>query len=89
MKKYTFAIDGHNDTYYSVYDIDKYFRRAIYQEDVRQTISYVKAEIRMREIIFKNNEMKRRKKVAEMEHVLKILSRCSDKFPEIQKELFD
>jgi len=88
MKKYTFDIDGHEDEYYRAFDVKRLFAGPIYSEDVKLAIRYVKAEIEMRRIVFKNDTVKCRQKVAEMEHVLKVLSRFSDRFPELQKEMF-
>jgi len=89
MKKYTFEIDGHEDEYYCAFDVKRLFAGPIYSEDVKLAIKYVKAEIEMRRIVFKNDTVKCRQKVAEMEHVLKVLSRFSDRFPEMQKEMFE
>ena len=88
MKKYVFAIDGHEDEYFRVFDVQKMFHEPVYREDVRAAIAAVKKEIHMREQVFKNDSIRRRQKVAEMEHVLRILSRCSDRFPEVQREMF-
>jgi len=89
VKKYTFTVDGHEDDYFRVFDVKRLFAGLIYREDVRRAVEYVKAEIAMRRIVFRNDTVKCRQKVAEMEHVLKVLSRYSDRFPEMQKEIFE
>jgi len=35
MTKYTFAIDGHEDEYYRVFDVKRLFAGPIYSEDVK------------------------------------------------------
>ena len=79
---------GRKEKFYLASEIREYFGRPIYQEDVRQAMRTVKAETSMREQVFKADAMKCRRKVAEMEQVLHVLSRFSDRFPELQREFF-
>jgi hypothetical protein len=87
-KSYEFEIDGHIDKYLREEDVRQFFLKPIYREDVLQAMQYIKGEIRMRQIVYKNNRAKRDQKVKEMELPLRILYRCSDRFPELQKEMF-
>ena len=89
MKTYTFEIDGHSDEYYRVFDVKEHFLKPIYRSDVLQAIKKIKQEIKMRAEVFKNDSIKRDCKVKEMELVLRILTRCSNQFPELQKEMFE
>jgi len=89
VKKYTFTVDGHEDDYYRMFDVKQAFVGPIYREDVRRAIKYVKAEIAMRRIVFRNDTVKCRRKVGAMDQVLKVLGRCSDRFPEMRKEMFE
>ena len=88
MKVYTFEIDGHADDYFLKRDVQQFFLKPIYRSDVKQAIENVKKEIAMRRHVFRDDTMKRECKVKEMELVLRILTRCTDKFPELQKEMF-
>jgi hypothetical protein len=88
MKTYTFEIDGHPDEYYLARDVRQFFKQPIYSEDVKEAIADVKEEINSRNIVFKNDTPKRKREVGKMELVLRILCRCSEKFPELQKEMF-
>jgi len=88
MKIYTFEIDGHEDEYYRVLDVKEHFLKPIYRSDVLQAIKYVKQEMKMRTQVFKDDTIKRDRKMKEMELVLQILTRCSDKFPELQRKMF-
>jgi len=89
MTKYTFAIDGHEDEYYRAFDVKRLFAGPIYSEDVKLAMRVVKDEREMRMLVFKNDAVKRRRKVGAMDQVLKVLGRCSDRFPEMQKEIFE
>jgi hypothetical protein len=88
MKTYTFEIDGHSDEYYLARDVQQFFKQPIYSEKVKEAIADVKEEINSRNIVFKNDTPKRKREVGKMELVLRILCRCSEKFPELQKEMF-
>lgn len=87
MDVYEFEMHGGKKVpFYLVEDVRHYFGKGIYNEDVRRAMSTIKAEIRMRQQVFARDRVKRDRKVAEMEQVLRVLSRFSDKFPELQKE---
>ena len=89
MKTYEFTDEhGHTDTYFRTFDVKEHFQKPIYKPDVMKAIKYVKAEIHMRREVFKDDKVKRDRKVKEMELVLRILTRCSGQFPELQKEMF-
>jgi hypothetical protein len=89
LKLYTFEIDGHEDNYYRVLDVKEHFLKPIYRSDVLQAIKYVKQEMKMRSQVFKDDTIKRDRKMKEMELVLQVLTRCSDKYPDLQKQMFE
>lgn len=66
-----------------------YFRKLMYAEDVRVAIHYCNQERKMRERVFANDTARRERKVAEIDHILKILTRCATNFESVQKEMFD
>ena len=88
MKTYEFEIDGHTDIYFRVFDVKEFFLKPIYKEDVKNAIEAIKAEIVMRKQVFKGDKIKCDRKVKEMELPLRVLTRCSGQFPELQKEMF-
>lgn len=89
MKTYIFSIDGHEDKYYLASDVRGFFKQLMYTEDVRVAIHYINEEKKMRERVFAKDSIRREQKAEEMDHVLKILTRCATNFPSVQKEMFD
>ena len=89
MKPYEFTDEhGHTDTYLRAFDVKEFFLKPIYKPDVMKAIKYVKAELVTLKWVFKDDKVKCDRETKKKELILRILTRCSGQFPELQKEMF-
>ena len=58
------------------------------RSDIEKAKKICKEELKMRDIVFKNDWVKRKKKMAEMQYVIDTLDKCEKLLPEEQKLLF-
>jgi len=89
VKPYIFEVNGIPTKFYTVQDVKEFFQRPIYRSDVLQAIEHVKTEMKWRSHVFKDDKAKRDRKMQEMELVLRVLTRCTDKYPELQQKMFE